>query len=49
LYQSALANYQEGITARGNALQAQLDLVAVEREQLDAVIELYRSLGAGGK
>jgi multidrug efflux system outer membrane protein len=49
LFQSALANYLEVITAQGNALQAQLELAAVEREQFDAVIELYRSLGAGWK
>ena len=47
LFKSAMANYLEVITAQGNALQAQLELVAVEREQLDAGIELYRSLGAG--
>ncbi len=49
LFQSALANYLEVITAQGSALQAQLELAAVEREQFDAVIELYRSLGAGWK
>lgn len=47
LFKSDLANYLEVITAQGNALQAELNLAAVRREQLSAVVELYRSLGGG--
>jgi outer membrane protein TolC len=47
LFRSDLANYLEVITAQGNALQAELNLAAIRREQLDAMVELYRSLGGG--
>jgi multidrug efflux system outer membrane protein len=49
LFKSDLANYLEVITAQGNALQAELNLAAIRREQLSAAIELYRSLGGGWK
>ena len=49
LFKSDLANYLEVITAQGNALQAELDLAAIRREQLAAMVELYRSLGGGWK
>jgi len=49
LFKSDLANYLEVITAQGNALQAELDLAAIRREQLGAMVELYRSLGGGWK
>lgn len=47
LYTSGLANYLEVITVQANALQAQLDLALIERQQLGAVVDLYRSLGGG--
>ena len=49
LFRSDLANYLEVITAQGNALQAELNLAAIRREQLGAMVELYRSLGGGWK
>jgi len=49
LYKSGLANYLEVITAQGNALQAELNLASVERQQLAAMVDLYRSLGGGWK
>ncbi|HKO82055.1 MAG TPA: TolC family protein, partial [Chitinophagaceae bacterium] len=49
LFKSDLANYLEVITAQGNALQAELDLASIQREQLGAMVELYRSLGGGWK
>ena len=49
LYASDLANYLEVITAQGNALQAELDLAAIQKRQLDSMIELYRALGGGWK
>ncbi|WP_205514216.1 efflux transporter outer membrane subunit [Longitalea arenae] len=49
LFKSGLANYLEVITAQGNLLQAELDQVTVERDQLNAMVELYRSLGGGWK
>ncbi len=36
LFQSAMANYLEVITAQGNALQAQLELAVVQREHVNS-------------
>lgn len=49
LFRSDLANYLEVIIAQGNALQAELNLSAVRRQQLGAGVELYRALGGGWK
>lgn len=49
LFQSGMATYLEVITAQGNVLQSELDLAALQRDQLGAVVELYRSLGGGWK
>lgn len=49
LFKSDMASYLEVITAQANALQAQLNLSAIQRQQWDAVVELYRSLGGGWK
>ena len=47
LFRSDMANYLEVITAQGNALQAELDLASIRRQELSAMVELYRSLGGG--
>lgn len=47
LFQSGMANYLEVITAQSNVLQSELDLATLQRDQLSAVIALYRSLGGG--
>ena len=49
LFRSDLANYLEVITAQGNALQAEPNLASIQRQQLAAMVELYRSLGGGWK
>jgi len=49
LFGSGLANYLEVITAQSNALQSELELAAITREQLSAKVELYRALGGGWK
>jgi len=49
LFKSDMATYLEVITAQGNALQAELNLVFIRRQQLSARVELYRSLGGGWK
>ncbi|MBL7745204.1 MAG: efflux transporter outer membrane subunit [Chitinophagaceae bacterium] len=49
LFRSDMANYLEVITAQGNALQAELSLAAIRRQELGAIVELYRSLGGGWK
>ena len=47
LFQSDMANYLEVITAQRSALQAELNLVAIQRQQKGSVVELYRALGGG--
>ncbi len=37
------------INAQQTALQAQLNLATIQRQELDAKVELYRSLGGGWK
>jgi NodT family efflux transporter outer membrane factor (OMF) lipoprotein len=49
LFRSDMANYLEVITAQGNALQAELDIALVRRQELGAMVELYRALGGGWK
>jgi multidrug efflux system outer membrane protein len=49
LYRSGLANYLEVITAQGNLLSAELDYASIRRQQLSAVVDLYRSVGGGTK
>jgi multidrug efflux system outer membrane protein len=49
LFKNDLANYLEVITAQQTALDAQLSLAFIQRAELDARVELYRSLGGGWK
>ncbi|MBN9295870.1 MAG: efflux transporter outer membrane subunit [Filimonas sp.] len=49
LYKSGLANYLEVIVAQGTALQSELALADIRRQQNNAVIALYKSLGGGWK
>ena len=49
LFKSGLANYLEVITAQGNVLNAELNLAYIQRQQLGAMVELYRALGGGWK
>lgn len=47
LFKTGMANYLEVITAQSNVLQSELDLAAIKRARLFAMIELYRSVGGG--
>lgn len=47
LFQNGMANYLEVITAQGNLLQSELELVSQKKSRLEADVELYRSLGGG--
>ncbi|NGF57214.1 efflux transporter outer membrane subunit [Parapedobacter sp. SGR-10] len=47
LFRSGYATYLEVITAQGNALNSDLALVELKREQLEAFVDLYRALGGG--
>jgi len=49
LFRNALANYLEVIIAQQTALDAQLSLAFIQRAELNAHVELYRSLGGGWK
>ncbi len=49
LFRADLANYLEVITAQTDFLQAELNLASIQRQQLGAMVELYRSLGGGWK
>lgn len=47
LFKSDMANYLEVITAQTSSLVMELNLASIRRKQLDAMVELYRSLGGG--
>ncbi|MNJ85358.1 Outer membrane protein OprM precursor [compost metagenome] len=47
LYKSGMATYLEVITAQNNALQNELDIISVKKEKLNAITDLYRSVGGG--
>lgn len=49
LFKSGMANYLEVVTAQANALQSELDLTAIKTAQLNANVNLYRTLGGGWK
>jgi multidrug efflux system outer membrane protein len=49
LFKSDFANYLEVITAQSNALQAELNLAAIQRNRLNSMVLLYKSLGGGWK
>ena len=47
LFNSGMATYLEVIAAQQNALQNELELADLKRQQIDAYVSLYRSLGGG--
>ena len=47
LFKNGMASYLEVITAQSNSLQSELELAAIKTAQLNASVELYRSLGGG--
>lgn len=49
LFKSGVATYLEVITAQSGLLQSELELANLKRAQLEASVELYRSLGGGWK
>ena len=49
LFKNGMANYLEVITAQSNVLQSELELASIKRDELNAVSDLYRSLGGGWK
>lgn len=49
LFKFGSATYLEVVTAQKNALQAQMELINLRKNQYNAVIGLYRALGGGWK
>lgn len=47
LYKYGKATYLEVVTAQRNALQSQVELIDIRRQQYKTIIELYRALGGG--
>lgn len=47
LFRSGMATYLEVIVAQNNSLQNELEMAEIKRDRLNAVIDLYRSLGGG--
>ncbi|GAA4139600.1 efflux transporter outer membrane subunit [Sphingobacterium kyonggiense] len=47
LFKGGYATYLEVITAQSNALDSDLALVELRQQQLEAYVDLYRSLGGG--
>lgn len=47
LYKSGMATYLEVITAQNNALQNELEAINIQKEKMNALTDLYRSLGGG--
>jgi len=47
LFETGSASYLEVITAQSSVLQTELQLAQIKKEELAAVVDLYRSLGGG--
>lgn len=47
LYVAGYASYLEIVTAQKNKLEAELDQVRLQRSNIDAVLDLYKSVGGG--
>jgi outer membrane protein TolC len=47
LYINGYANYLEVITAQQSLLEADLELVQLKKNQMQYIIQLYRSTGGG--
>ncbi len=47
LFKNGMATYLEVITAQSNTLQGELELAALKKDRLNAVVDLYRSVGGG--
>jgi NodT family efflux transporter outer membrane factor (OMF) lipoprotein len=47
LFQSARADYMEVLLTQRDALEARLELIETKKEQMTAVVNLYKALGGG--
>lgn len=46
-FKNGMANYLEVLSAQGNVLQSELEFTSVKNAELNANVDLYRSLGGG--
>jgi outer membrane protein, multidrug efflux system len=49
LFKFGRANYLEVLTVQQNALQAELDLIEVQKQQFETTVNVYKALGGGWK
>jgi outer membrane protein TolC len=49
LFKSARADYLEVLMTQRDALEARLELIETKRDQLNAVVNVYKGLGGGWK
>ena len=49
LFKSARADYLEVLMTQRDALESKLDLIETKKQQLNAVVNIYRDLGGGWK
>lgn len=47
LYQSARADYMEVLLTRRDALEAEMELIETRKQQMQAMVGIYRALGGG--
>ena len=46
-YQGGLDSYLQVLDAQRNLFRSELDLTALQRQELTSIVELYRALGGG--
>jgi outer membrane protein TolC len=49
LYRSARADYTEVLLTQREALDAQMELVELEQQQVAAMVQMYQLLGGGAE
>jgi outer membrane protein TolC len=49
LFKSARADYFEVLMTQRDALESKLELIETKKEQLNAMVNIYRDLGGGWK
>jgi multidrug efflux system outer membrane protein len=49
LFKNGMATYLEVLTAQSSVLQGELELASLKKDNLNAIVELYKALGGGWK
>lgn len=47
LFNSARADYMEVLLTQRDALEARFDLIDIQKQRLNAVVDIYQALGGG--